>query len=305
MRTLIEKWKQFWFKPVTPANLGLCRLIFFGTLFLFYFAYDFSVWSEVSSAFWMPGDLFKYGHLSVGSQNVLIIVQWVWKIALLLSCIGLFTRISTVTALIFGTYLIGLAHNFGKVQHDDAIIAISIGVMALSRCGDSFSVDTLIRKARRGKSETVARSGEYKWPVQLICVLFALAFFSAGISKLRHGGMDWVSSDSLAILLVRHHYHVSDADPLVSWGLNLAQYPVLYKTLALLTVAGELAYPLALFSSRARWILVPLMLSIQVGIRVVMGPSFNQFMICNLFWVPWDRVFDKLMLSHKESSAER
>lgn len=291
MQSLFEKWKRFWFEPVSPDNLGICRILFFGALFLFYFLRDFSVWSEVSPAFWMPVDLFKFGHLSVASASLLTIIQVVWKIALLFSCVGLFTRVSTLTALIFGAYLIGLAHNFGKVQHDDAIIAISTGVMALSRCGDSFSIDAMIRKARQSQSAQAEQSGEYTWPVRLICVLFALALFSAGISKLRHGGIDWILSESLAILLVRHHYHVSDADPLVLWGLNLAQHPFLYKTLALLTVAGEVCYPLALFSFRARWILVPLMLLIQVGIRVVMGPSFNQFLICNLFWVPWDRVF--------------
>jgi hypothetical protein len=288
----VEKWKQFWFEPVDPANLGICRILFFGMLFLLYLPHDFSQWSEVSQAFWMPSDLFKFGHLSVGSGHTLVVIQIIWKIALLFSCVGLFTRLSTITALIFGAYLIGLAHSFGKVQHDDAIVAISIGVMALSRCGDSFSIDAMISRARQRQSVHAKQSGEYKWPVQIICVLFSLAFFSAGISKLRHGGMNWIFSDSLAILLVRHHYHVSDSDPLVSWGLNLAQHPFLYKTLALLTVAGEVGYPLALFSFRARRIFVPLMLLIQLGIRVVMGPSFNQFLICNLFWVPWDRVFN-------------
>jgi len=291
LRSLIEKWKRFWFDPILPANLGICRILFFGALFLFYLPHYFNLWSEVSPAFWMPTDLFRFARLSVPSGNTLTIIQIVWKIALLLSCVGLFTRISSMIALVFGAYLIGLAHNFGKVQHDDAIIAISLGVMALSRCGDAFSVDRLIRASKRSEPLQATANGEYRWPVRLIQVLFALAFFGAGISKLRHGGLDWIASDSLAILLVRHHYHVSDADPIVLWGLNLAQHPFLFKSLAFATVAGEVCYPLALFSRRARWILVPLMLVIQIGIRVVMGPSFNQFVICNLFWVPWDRIF--------------
>jgi hypothetical protein len=241
----------------------------------------------------MPIDLFRLGHLPVFSENVLTYIQAGWKVALLLSCAGLFTRVSTMTALILGAYLLGLSHNFGKVQHDDAIVILAIGIMSLSRCGDAFSADALIGGARQCEPAQVSQSGEYTWPVRLIWVLLALAFFGAGISKLRHGGTDWVFTDSLAILLVRHNYHVANTDPLVSWGLNLAQYPLLYKSLAAATLVAEIAYPAALFSYRARWILVPLMFAIQVGIRIVMGPSFNQFLICNLFWVPWDRIFTR------------
>lgn len=32
------------------------------------------------------------------------------------------------------------------------------------------------------------------------------------------------------------------------------------------------------------------MCGLLVGIRLLMGPTFPQFVICHLFWVPWDRV---------------
>ncbi len=54
-------------------------------------------------------------------------------------------------------------------------------------------------------------------------------------------------------------------------------------------LTGELGYPLALVSRRARRLLVPSVLLMQVGIRVVLGPSFVTWMLCNVFWVPWDR----------------
>jgi hypothetical protein len=44
------------------------------------------------------------------------------------------------------------------------------------------------------------------------------------------------------------------------------------------------------FSRRARWVIVPGVFSMQLGIRVLMGPTFIQFLICNLFWVPWNQV---------------
>ncbi len=43
-----------------------------------------------------------------------------------------------------------------------------------------------------------------------------------------------------------------------------------------------------LFSRRR--IYVPGMLLAQIGIPVLMGPSFEQFMISHLFRVPWERL---------------
>jgi hypothetical protein len=32
------------------------------------------------------------------------------------------------------------------------------------------------------------------------------------------------------------------------------------------------------------------MCGLLIGIRLTMGPTFPQFVLCHLFWVPWDRV---------------
>ena len=44
------------------------------------------------------------------------------------------------------------------------------------------------------------------------------------------------------------------------------------------------------FSRTARYILVPAGLAFLIGIRALMGPTFEQFMLCYVFWVPWQRV---------------
>ena len=54
--------------------------------------------------------------------------------------------------------------------------------------------------------------------------------------------------------------------------------------------AIETLFPLALFSRRARVVLVPAGLVMLVGIRLLMGPTFEQFMMCYVFWVPWASV---------------
>lgn len=292
---------RFWFEPVEPANLGLCRIIFFGAFFLFYLPQDFSAWAEVSDVFWMPIWLFERLHLPVLSSGLLAMLQGFWKVALALSCVGLLTRASTVSSFILGAYLLGLPHNFGKISHYDALVVIILGIMALSRCGDDWSVDQLIRRMRPGSAPVAKRSvsGEYAWPVRAVWLMFALIFFGAGISKIRDSGLEWVASDNLALVLIQSNYRLNEGGPLTSWGLNLAQYGWLCRLLAAATVAVEVGYPLALFSRRARWIIIPFVFFMQIAIRLLVGPSFYQFLICNLFWIQWDRVGLRLVGFHR------
>jgi len=306
LEALRKRWMHFWFEPVEPLNLGLCRILFFGAFFLFYLNLDVTSWTEVSDSVWMPIWIFQILHLPILSSSLLVVLQSVWKISLALSCIGLFTRVSTVSSFILGTYLIGLPMNFGKVGHAEGLVVFVLGIMALSRCGDSCSIDRLIWKARRRNDTSRQRpqvSGEYTWPVRAVWLMFALIFFAAGVSKLRHSGLEWIFSDNMANTLLRAQFEEMSVVP---WGFYLAQHQWLTQLLAAATIAIEVGYPLALFSRRARWIIVPGVFSMQVGISILLGVTFSSFLICNLFWVRWDCVssrfasgFRKLMVPRK------
>jgi hypothetical protein len=286
MPSLRARWHRFWFEAEAPDNLGLCRALFYGCLLLLYADMSWSDWSDVSPVFWEPITLFRRLHLPVLGAPALTVLGVLWKISLLTSAVGLFTRGSTAVAFAIGAYLLGLPHNFGKTHHFDALIALQMSVLMLARAGDAYSLDRrLFGRGRRADA-----SGEYRWPVRAAWLLMSLVFCSAGIAKLRHGGFAWVFSDNMATVLLQHGYDVASHEPLSRVGLWLAQYPLLCSALALVTVVVEAGYPLALVSRRARWLFPPSMCALLIGIRLTMGPTFPQFLVCHLFWVPWDRV---------------
>jgi hypothetical protein len=285
MRDPLRWWRRFWFEPTPPTNLGICRVLFYGAFFLYYLPYDFSTWAAVPREFWDPIWLFQRLHLPILSADALTLLQAIWKTALALSCVGLLTRLSTSAAFFLGLYLIGLPQNV-KTEHHDTVVVLILGIMALSRCGDAISVDVWLKRRR----EAPGASGEYLWPVRAVWLLMVLVFFAAGLAKVRHSGLDWVFSDLLSTFLIRGGYHLYSVDPVGGWGLSVAQYEWLCWTLAGLTLTVELAFPLVLFSERARWVLVPSMFLMLVGFRVLLGPSFVPYWICFLFWVPWDRL---------------
>jgi hypothetical protein len=299
MKALVRQWNAFFFEPGSALNLGICRALFFGSLFLWQLRHDFSPWGAYSDVFWMPIWLFQTLHLPHLSQPVVWWMQSIWKASLLFSAVGLFSRPAMTVAFVLGTYLMGLPHNFGQTQHFDTLVVFASGALALSRAGDACSIDALRRRREPGTvsdsvfSATVPMipAWEYTWPVRFVWLAMAAIFCAAGLSKLRHSGLDWIFSDNLALLLLRQQYHLSDGEPLTNWGIWVANHPWAARGLAAAAVVIETCYPLSLISRRARFVLVPAGLGFLIGIRTLMGPTFEQFMMCYVFWVPWDRVF--------------
>jgi hypothetical protein len=305
-RKLVEGWNRFWFAPGDPETLGLCRALFFGALLVWQLPHDFSAWGSYSSVFWMPIWLFDVLGLPAFSPGSLMWMQAIWKVSLLFSAIGLFTRAAMAVAFVLGVYLMGLPQNFGQTQHFDTLVVFASGALALSRAADAWSLDawrarSIAATNRAGAEQNVDRPpidpGEYTWPIRFVWVAMAVIFCAAGIAKLRHSGIEWFASDNLALLLLRQQYHISDGEPWTTWGVWIANHRWIARAMAAAAVSIETLYPLTLVSRRARYVLVPAGLLFLIGIRALMGPTFEQFMICYVFWVPWNRLAAALSLS--------
>lgn len=281
LRTASE---QFWFAPESPINLAVCRVLFFGAFAWWYRDLDLRPWTDVDQVFWMPLPLFQWLGLGVLPAAWLGYLQMAWKTALWCACLGLATRLSTALSAVLGLYVLGLPHNFGKVHHLDTLVVLFSIILALSRCGDGWSVDRLLAR-RRGRGPAVAPSGEYVWPVRLAQVLMALVFFGAGVSKLRHAGLSWVFSDNMAMILLPFSH------PWLVWA---AQVPWLCRLIAGWTIIIEIGAPLALVNRLARWVFIPSLWLMQLSILLTMNIKFEPYLICYLFWVPWGRLSDRL-----------
>jgi hypothetical protein len=281
-----RRWMRFWFEPSSPVDLGCARLLFFAGVLLMYVTTDFSAWGRVSAAFWFPMPAFQALHLKPLGINGLAALQVIWRLALVASAIGFHSRTSMWTSFVLGFYLLGLPHNFGHTYHFDALLVIAMGVLACSRAGDAWSVDAVANK----RPSTM--SGDYTWPIRAVWLAMSLVFLAAGLAKLRYGGIEWVFSPNMSIVLNRAAYHVSDADPITKLGLVVAGHPWIASAIAGSAVVVELGFVTALFSRKARMFFVPAAFLMLIGIRVLMGPTFGGFLVANVFWVPWSRVIE-------------
>jgi len=300
-KRITEKISQFFFRPNTSTNLGICRFLFFGIIFIIYYNEDFSYWGNVPDLLWRPIVVYRYLPIPVLSSETLYFLTFIWLGSLLLSSIGLFSRLSTILAFVLGSYLLGLINSFAKVHHLESLLILIFAVMAFSHCGDGFSLDRWLRDKgwlyKPGQNSKLAQriEGEYTWPIRLIWVLMTLVFCSAGVSKLRNSGLEWISSDYLSTLFVNNYIGGNRAEPLIDWmALWLANKPLFCHSIAGMTVVLEVCAPLALFHVLLRVLIVPSLFFMVLGFWIVMGIPFPQLLTCFLFWVPWDRITDAL-----------
>jgi hypothetical protein len=282
--TLGQRWRRYWFDPEPPDNLGVCRVLFYALLLAYYGPITYAGWADVPASWRDPIWLFERFHLPILSDPALRVVAGVWKASLVLSCVGLFTRVSSAVALVLGAYLMGLPYNFGKTDHTTALLVFLLGILALSWSGHAWSIDAIIRRRRTGGPP--APSGEYRWPVRAAWLTMAVVFFAAGMAKLIQGGIGWVFSEHFEISLVQRFYDVEP--PSVTWGLTIAQHPWLARTFAAGSILAELSLPLALVSRRLRRVLPWTLLAMQIGIGLLMNVWFTRFFFAYVFWVPWD-----------------
>ena len=285
-RRLSNVWNNLWFQPCGPENLGLSRALVSGLFLWSHLSWDLSVWTEVSDAFWLPIPLFRLLGLDIPSATFVQVIQRIFLISLTLGFVGLFTRTAFAISCFTWLYLFGMRQSFGSIAPAEGHFILMFGIFAMSRCGDAFSFDHLIHRLR-GRPNHIpeeVKRGSYSWPVRLMQLLFVSVFFAGGVAKMRLGGLDWIFSDNLALTV-----QVIDLGPLSHW---LAGKVLIGQLLAVMAISLELASVLAFFSWRARIVIVPCLLLLQVGFAVTMRALFQTFFLTYAFWIPWDRLLD-------------
>jgi hypothetical protein len=293
MSALAVAWNRFWFTPAAPWPLGLCRAWFFASFFALYlWRWDQRVYAFFPEGFYQPRSFFAWLSLAPVGEATFAWLVTGFEGAVMLSALGLFTRLATAASFALGLYIIGYQFNYGYLHWAHAVVPIVMGVLALAPCGDALSIDMLLRRrtAIRGRQT----GGQYRWPVQLVRLIFVSVFLAAGLSKLRAAGLAWVTSDTLRYYLLENQY-IFEAAAAASWGRSLATWLVLHpslcRLLAGLSLALELSAPAALLCRRARVLLIPSLCLFQVGNALLLYQDFFfAYLGLYAFWVPWQLI---------------
>ena len=155
---LARAWDAFWFTPADPTLLGVLRILT-GLMLL----YTHAVWGLVLDEFfgpasWLSADLvrtiqadqYAYSFWWVVPADGIRAAYGVSMLILLLFTVGLFTRLTSILALIV---VISFAHRVpGATFGLDQINAMLTLYLAIGPSGQALSLDRWLARRRLGRS---------------------------------------------------------------------------------------------------------------------------------------------------------
>jgi hypothetical protein len=134
--------------------------------------------------------------------------------------------------------LAGLRAGVGKVLHNDAMALVAM-------------VPFLVPgPARADDPGAAGRSG---WPLRAAQLVVVLIYFTTGVQKLVHSGVEWVTSDNMRWIMEGGAAGARLLPAVPEW---IASEPLLWRSAAVALLGLELAFPLVLVHRWARRVLL-------------------------------------------------
>jgi hypothetical protein len=162
------------------------------------------------------------------------------------------------------------SNSWQHVAHTENLLVLHTGVLAIAPAAAVWSID---RRRHPGPHPTPR--ADFGWPLRLMSVITVVTYVLAGVAKLRHGGVDWISGDVLRNLVAHDNLRkivLGDVhSPIGGW---LVAHRWLFPPMALASCVVELGAPLALLGGRIRRLWVAAAWVFHVGVLALMAITF-------------------------------
>ncbi len=294
---LLGRVDRHWFGEGSFRDLAIARIVIVGGNLLFFYP---RLERHLTYAHAHPDTfmalpalkvlLLPLGEWGIRPDPTLIHAVWIVGIVAGLSgLVGKYTRLSLTVHAASATILWAHHYSYGTVHHTSSLLVIALWALAVGPTGRTWSLDDLQRRVgdAMARGRFVAQDPSHavgalaRWPLLLIQWILALSYFSAGMSKLVYGGVEWFHSSTLT------HYLVQDAIRQgAPYGLFLTGFPTLLSVIAVGTVLFELAFPLAVIIPRTAWVFLGMGLGMHVGIELTMGAPFLTWSLLYVAFLP-------------------
>ncbi|MFK7919434.1 MAG: HTTM domain-containing protein [Ilumatobacter sp.] len=187
-------------------------------------------------------------------------------------------------SIMFATGMLLLATfrgSWGQLLHFENLMVLQLLVLAAAPAADAWSLDarrlarTALQPAVTTERDCATGSVRYGWPIALLGMITIITYVIAGIAKLRYGGIDWVSGDTM-----RNHiaYSATRLDLIGGTPPLLAEFVVRHGWALGVFAAGavviEVAAPMVLIGHRSRNAWVGAAWLMHVGILLTMSVGF-------------------------------
>ena len=286
----------FILKPTHSYNLYFSRILFYGYAFLYtwrsshFWAEYFYYYQSLSQEIWHPTGIFKFYMFSFSHLQIYLLFKLLC-LFLLFSAIGFLTRISSAMCFILGLFLYSYwLVNFGAVFNSKALFLVVSFVLIFSNMGDRLSVDALFKNSNRKQSFQLLWN---VWTIRLISLLTFLFYFTCGLQKIRHSGLNWVLSDHLAINLL---------DQGLPLGIFLSQFLIFSRFQAFAGLSVQLLSFIPILFPRTIPLFVVLTSLFCLFLHITVEPNYLLHFSVLIFLVPWGDCFSKIPGHFKDTA---
>lgn len=287
-----QVWTGFWFGPESALNLAFARILVATHALWLLGSRDYAAVSGVPAVFWRPEDAgIRWRYLIVpGHADLERILQVAAGAALAGVILGVAPRVLALVAAVLLYHLgpleaaIWTAAPIGRGM---TVAPAALLVLAAAPCGDAVALGR-----RRDGAPPLATAEDYGWALRLIQLLVVEIYLFSAIGKLERTGLDWGSAEHMRMWLL--WFHQDDQSRVFgALGPWLAQSLWMTGAIGLGTLVLEWTMPVALFSRRARLILVPAALLFHVGVLLAMNIHVPEAWLV-LVLVDWSAVSRRL-----------
>jgi hypothetical protein len=221
-------------------------------------------------------------------------------VAALLAAAGIWPRASFPAAFALAVFLGLMVNATGKVVHND-VLAILCVVPLLAAPRASTEAWSVRRGRERPPDRRTGRA--YGWPIRTAMIVVGLAYLIVGLQKLRYSGLDWVTTDNLRFVLWASSDAQTSSNAL---ALFVADRDWLAHAFAAMTILVEVGFILCLPFARLRWLLVPAVVGLHLGIWLAMGLDYlPQALTVVIVFVNWAALADRVAATRRTApSAE-
>lgn len=271
----MTSWHSYWFKPASAIVLGTYRIVLFSYLFLLLCVGLYLQKSYECAAF-SPVGIFSTIHFPC-SDVVIRITYLIGIFSSLFAASGYEFRIFGKVAAVSAMLVLGYEYNFHEIYHGYHVLIMTLLIVSFSRAGDACTLFS------RGEHYTQT-SYRYRWPVQLCKLYVVYVYFLVGAERLYFGGLEWVFSENLQILV----FTKPQASVLGDWFLTLSTPSVIVFAFTAVFIC-EIFAPLALINKKTGALYWFLWLFFHIGVSLVLGRHksfFSQVPAASVFLIP-------------------
>lgn len=264
-------WNGFWFRPTLPNTLAVIRIVT-GLMVLYMLAvwtidFDAFIGGEILPAdyrlnlYQSPAEAtFAWSHFDWLPSWLMMPVHGLGMGAVVCFIIGWKTRIfAWVTAAIVISYA---NRATGALFGLDQILAFLTLYLAISKCGDVYSVDYWLGKKTQPSIDLIEASGTNTIATRLMQIHLCIVYLFAGLGKCQ--GETWWNGEAIWGAFASYEYQTVDMT-------FMADQMPLVAVATLLTLAWEVSYAALIWPRLTRPIMLAIAVPMHLGIGICMG----------------------------------